>query len=415
MKIVRTFWLFVLLVAMTIPLTKSTFIVFTPEEKAQQITHTLEFDYVTWTLDAAAVKTGEAGISVSQRLTPAQQHQLVVRYFELVRELESVKYSVQVIYADPRVSHPEVEAKEELTRQEELQSALQRLDPDGGGYPAAAGGRTHWSEWGSPGWAKPFLRFCFTPLPHQNRLITSPRDKIVQDVNLSLMAELTLEETNKLEDQIEASTGESALVVGTGGIGVYPTMIMRTSDLRWVVNTIAHEWTHNYLSLRALGLNYETTPELRIMNETTASIAGNEIGEEVLKTYYPELAAGEENSVKLAAPIEDDAFNFQAEMHETRITVDEMLAQGKVSEAETYMELRRQLFVDHGYLIRKLNQAYFAFYGAYADSPVSAAGDDPVGEAVRQLRTDSSNLAAFIRAMGVMNSYADLQKAVGSE
>ncbi len=55
------------------------------------------------------------------------------------------------------------------------------------------------------------------------------------------------------------------------------------------------------------------------------------------------------------------------------------------------MELRRQVFVDHGYIIRKLNQAYFAFYGAYADSPVSAAGEDPVGEAVRELRAAKFN------------------------
>jgi len=401
------------MVAFTVPLTKSTFFVFTPEEKAQQITRTLEFDYVTWTLDAVAIKTGESGINVSQRLTPAQQHQLVLRYFELVRELESVKYSVQVIYSDPRVSHPEVEAKEELEQQEVLQTALQRLDPLVEDILQLQVANTV-VKMGIPrlGEAVPPVLYHTSATPKS--LITSPRDKIVQDVNLSLMAELTLEETNQLEDQIEASTGESALVVGTGGIGIYPTMIMRTSDLKWVVNTIAHEWTHNYLTLRLLGLNYETTPELRIMNETTASIAGNEIGEEVLKTYYPELASGEGKSVKLAAPIEDDAFNFQAEMHETRVTVDEMLAQGMIDEAEAYMELRRQMFVDQGYIIRKLNQAYFAFYGAYADSPVSASGDDPVGEAVRQLRADSPSLATFLRAMGAMNSYSDLQKTVGS-
>ena len=401
------------MVAFTVPLTKSTFFVFTPEEKAQQITRTLEFDYVTWTLDAVAIKTGESGINVSQRLTPAQQHQLVLRYFELVRELESVKYSVQVIYSDPRVSHPEVEAKEELEQQEVLQTALQRLDPLVEDILQLQVANTV-VKMGIPrlGEAVPPVLYHTSATPKS--LITSPRDKIVQDVNLSLMAELTLEETNQLEDQIEASTGESALVVGTGGIGIYPTMIMRTSDLKWVVNTIAHEWTHNYLTLRLLGLNYETTPELRIMNETTASIAGNEIGEEVLKAYYPELASGEGKSVKLAAPIEDDAFNFQAEMHETRVTVDEMLAQGMIDEAEAYMELRRQMFVDQGYIIRKLNQAYFAFYGAYADSPVSASGDDPVGEAVRQLRADSPSLATFLRAMGAMNSYSDLQKTVGS-
>jgi hypothetical protein len=133
----------------------------------------------------------------------------------------------------------------------------------------------------------------------------------------------------------------------------------------------------------------------------------------VLKTYYPELSANEGRSTKAAAPVEADAFNFQAEMHLTRVTVDDLLVQGKVDEAEQYMEQRRQVFVDHGYLIRKLNQAYFAFYGAYADSPVSAAGEDPVGEAVRELRANSSTLAVFLRKIAWMNSYADLQKAVG--
>ena len=55
---------------------------------------------------------------------------------------------------------------------------------------------------------------------------------------------------------------------------------------------------------------------------------------------------------------------------------------------------RRRVFWDQGYHIRKLNQAYFAFYGAYADSPGGgAAGADPVGAAVRALRAHSSSLA----------------------
>jgi hypothetical protein len=95
------------------------------------------------------------------------------------------------------------------------------------------------------------------------------------------------------------------------------------------------------------------------------------------------------------------------------VRVDHLLEEGRIDEAEEYMEQRRQVFVEHGYIIRKLNQAYFAFYGAYADSPVSAAGEDPVGEAVRQLRAQSSTLAEFLRAMGRMNSYEDLLNAVG--
>ena len=99
-------------------------------------------------------------------------------------------------------------------------------------------------------------------------------------------------------------------------------------------------------------------------------------------------------------------------MHETRVTADKLLAEGKVDQAEAYMEQRRQVFWDHGYLIRKLNQAYFAFYGAYADVPGGAAGEDPVGPAVRALRAKSKSLADFINTIAWMTSFDQLQKAI---
>ena len=87
-------------------------------------------------------------------------------------------------------------------------------------------------------------------------------------------------------------------------------------------------------------------------------------------------------------------------MHETRVRVDELLAQGKVEEAEEYMEARREFFWEHGYRhIRRLNQAYFAFYGAYADAPGGAAGADPVGEAVRAVWDQTQDPVEFLRKM----------------
>jgi hypothetical protein len=68
--------------------------------------------------------------------------------------------------------------------------------------------------------------------------------------------------------------------------------------------------------------------------------------------------------------------------------------------------------VQHGYLIRKLNQAYFAFYGAYADTPGGAAGEDPVGPAVRALRQQSASLADFLNRISWMTSFDQLQAAV---
>ncbi len=101
-------------------------------------------------------------------------------------------------------------------------------------------------------------------------------------------------------------------------------------------------------------------------------------------------------------------------MHETRVVTDALLAEGKIEEAEAYMEQRRIIFVKHGYLIRKINQAYFAFYGAYADSPGGAAGEDPVGPAVRALREQSNSLADFVNTISWMTSFEQLQEAVAS-
>jgi hypothetical protein len=396
---------------LAVVLTESAVVISTPKDQARQLTRKLEFDYIAWTLKAVDIKAAGAAIGVSQKLTPARQHQVVLRYFDLVKQLEDVQGQIQQVYSDPSVKNPREAAAEKLALQEELQDALTRLDPIVETILQQQVTETL-IKMGIPrlGEALPPVLFHTSATPRS--LIISPRARIEQEVSISLMADMTLEEMSRLEERAEDETGQSALVVGTGGIGVYPTMIMRTSSLDWVINTIAHEWTHNYLTLRVLGLNYETTPELRTMNETTASIAGNEIGEAVLRTYYPELVSNENQSGRKFAPTRDDAFNFNAEMHLTRIRVDGLLEEGRIEEAEQYMEQRRQVFVDHGYLIRKLNQAYFAFYGAYADSPVGAAGEDPVGEAVRELRAQSSSLAEFLREMGKMNSYDDLLKAV---
>ncbi len=153
------------------------------------------------------------------------------------------------------------------------------------------------------------------------------------------------------------------------------------------------------------------------MNETTASIVGGEISTVVLNRYYPGYAAipapGASGSKTLAATqLPQTIFDFRAEMHKTRVNVDNLLAEGKITEAEQYMEAQREVFVAHGYLIRRLNQAYFAFYGAYADIPGGAAGEDPVGPAVRQLREKAGSLAQFLREIAQMSSFAELQKAV---
>jgi hypothetical protein len=87
-------------------------------------------------------------------------------------------------------------------------------------------------------------------------------------------------------------------------------------------------------------------------------------------------------------------------------------AEAKVVEAEEYMEDRRQFINSQGYSIRKLNQAYFAFHGAYADQPGGAAGSDPTGPSVVALRAYSSNLHQFLERISSILTLEDLQQAV---
>jgi hypothetical protein len=190
-------------------------------------------------------------------------------------------------------------------------------------------------------------------------------------------------------------------------------MVADDSSLSYMLDTVVHEWTHNYLDIRPLGIHFSDSSAMRTMNETTATIVGDEIGQAVLQQYYSDLlkpttqpittydASYREN---LMPRTQSATFDFRLEMYNTRLKVDQLLAQGQVKEAEDYMEERRELFWRNGYQIRKLNQAYFAFNGAYAADTYSAAGKDPVGEAVRTLRAHSRSLTDFLHTISMMSS-----------
>jgi hypothetical protein len=249
-------------------------------------------------------------------------------------------------------------------------------------------------------------------------LVISPRNIIREDEDISLEPEMTTEQMATLENQVEKKADVSALVVPIGGVGIYPTMVDNSTDLSWLLEVISHEWTHNFLTLHPLGALYMATAELRTINETTANISGKEISLEVLKRFYPDLVPPNENQnssnpapAPAPTPENPNVFDFNREMHKTRVQVDALLADGKINEAENYMEQRRRLFWDNGYQIRKLNQAYFAFYGAYNDVPGGgAAGSDPVGPAVQLLRQQSKSLADFLNRIAWVTSFQDLQK-----
>jgi hypothetical protein len=395
-------------------------------DRVRFFTRNIEFDYPNWVWNATWIKLEQGALGLPYLFDRGTNKQIVFEYLHATEQLIQTELRIEQIFADPaiqdkestsaflRAQRDELSARQnalaplaEATLQSQVSEALAELDLTTAGQPL------------------PPVLYHISSAPLA--LIVSPRDHIQQIANISVLPALTLDEQIKLEDEVAKSLNVSTLTVPIGGVGVYPTMVTETTDLRWTLDTIAHEWTHNYLTVRPLGINYSTTPELRTMNETTASIAGNEIGNYVLQKYYPELIVSSASSPLSASRNQlsfnvhlppsnglDDPppFDFRAEMHETRVTADQLLTENKIQEAETYMEKRRQLFWENGYLLRKLNQAYFAFHGAYADVPGGAAGEDPVGPAVRALREQSDSLAYFINTIGRMTSFEQLQQAI---
>ena len=383
-------------------------------------TREIEFDYPNWVWDAAWTKLKQGAIGAPYLFDRGTNKQIVFEYLRITQYLQQTESVIEQIYANPDIHDKDSTSQFLRAQRDRLLERQELIAPFAEAtLQAQVGDALAALDLTSGGQTIPPILYHTSPTPLA--LIVAPRDRIIQITNISVLPTLTLDQQIELEEEVAGALDVSTLVVRIGGVGVYPTMVMETTDLRWILDTIAHEWTHNYLSLRPLGINYTTTPELRTMNETTASIAGNEVGRYVLEKHYPELLVSSPGGGTVSfdsGPAATDGlddpppFDFRAEMHETRVQADTLLAEGRIEEAEAYMEQRREVFWENGYLIRKLNQAYFAFHGAYADVPGGAAGEDPVGPAVRALREQSGSLADFINAIAWMTSFEELQQAI---
>ncbi len=372
------------------------------------------FDFLIWEGNALAAK-GEASLASGQSyLGENTRKDLVLEYLNLVGQVRHLESQVNAIYSDPDVDIPAEAARELLNEISQLRSKMDELQPVAESILQEQVAIVIAEEgFELLGRVIPPVQMHMTPLP--NILIVSPREEIRQIHNIPLENGLSVPTRELIESEVYETVDRSALVVPIGGLGFYPAMIVETGDVNYLVNTIAHEWAHHWLTLHPLGISYAASPALRTMNETVASIFGDEVGERVIQRFYPEFIPPPEEPQEESPssdPNEPPSFDFRPEMALTRNRVDELLAEGKVEEAEAYMEERRQFFWDNGYRIRKLNQAYFAFYGAYADTP-GEGGDDPIGPAILAVRDSSSSLRQFMDRMGSITSLEDLQKEAG--
>ena len=225
--------------------------------------------------------------------------------------------------------------------------------------------------------------------PPPTLLVISPRDKIDMTGAVFLDPEIEPFERDEIEKRVFDEVGYAAYVDDLAGLATFPNMVNDLYTTRTVIRTAAHEWLHSYWFFHSFGRNYFASTEMTTLNETAATLAGNEIGDIAFERMGGDLS---ENARRYEAADKSDP-NFTKFMRETRIEAERLLEEGKIEEAEEYMRKRQWELRLRGYYIRKLNQAYFAFRGRYGDSPASIS---PAGEQMRELRSYLSDIGEFI-------------------
>jgi len=232
-------------------------------------------------------------------------------------------------------------------------------------------------------------------------LVTSPRDRIKRLESILIDSDISLAERQTVEDAVYDTSGLSAIVLGTGGVATFPTVIPKDRDLLSTLDVAAHEWLHAYLIFKPLGRAYWNSGDLTTVNETVANLFGEEVGRLAYERITGETLPPPDPFIPETDP-DSNEFSFRNFMRETRLKVDEILADGNVHGAEAYMEQRRIELHGHNIFIRKINQAYFAFNGSYGDNPASVS---PIGEQVQELRTYVENVADLVKAIQGTTSY----------
>ncbi len=370
-----------------------------------------QFDFLTWEVNAIGAKAESVLANHDAFLDEASRKQVVLDYLSLIQQSQRLESQINQIYTDPTVIDPAAATAVLQTQLSHLRSQISILQPVAEAIVQDQVGQILVEEeFGVLGQAWPPVMMQMNPLP--SLLIVSPRDRIERIYGVSLIPGLTVAEMDALETAVFEQLNLSALVVPIGGLGTYPAMIMETGSINWLVEVTAHEWAHHWLTFFPVGWHY-SDPQVRIINETIASIFDQEIGSRVIDRYYPEFTPppappAAPPTAELTIP-EPPLFDYGMELAATRIHAEELLSMGDIEGAEAYMEAQRLLFLENGYGIRKLNQAFFAFYGAYAAVP-GATGSDPTGPMLRDIQAHTNSPREFMETVAPIATFADLEE-----
>ncbi len=368
-----------------------------------ELTHAYQFDFVDWETQAITNEIWRQLWATSPQTNTTELIQTFLKQEAQLEQRQAELHKIFVSQADPQ------RKSESLTQELAILRAEQaRLIPQVE-MALVAQVESVLRDEGFTIAGHVFPPVAFRLIEPPTLLIISPRNKIERQEWIGLQPDLSDSLRHDLETALDQRAHVSSYITDLGGLGSYPTMVIRNTDLIYLVNTVIHEWVHNYLLTfpTKIAWAYSTEPQLRTINETTASIVGQELGRRVITRYYPAWidrlppptpAANQKKSTP-AKPSE-----YALTMRRIRQEVDRLLAEGKIEQAESFMEVERQKLVKKGYGLRKLNQAYFAFHGSYA---LSAGSIDPTGDQIRHLWAISPSAKSFLDRVGWLNSYED--------
>jgi len=377
------------------------------DSRLSSIVKPYRFSIIDW--EMKVLLTGD-GPSVTQE--GEDELSQVREYFSLVERVDALKSEIEVLNTDGRQGDL-ASLKAELELLEEQQAAVAGVV---GGIIkkqiedtlAEQGILNPVDEYIKLETHFPPLNFKLEQPPYL--LVISPRNRIDSIREIPLRQDISLEEIEAIEAEVDR-LGVSSLVVELGGFaGTYPTFVANDASLQFVICTATEEWLHQYLVFKPLGFLYlldvtgiSRDYDIATINEAVAGMVSKEIGAIVYQKYFTQHENGNNQ-------IEEAGFDFNQEMREIRRTVDGYLAQGEIELAEGFMEQKRWYLASRGYYIRKLNQAYFAFHGTYADRPTSIS---PIGSELETLRGQSDSLKDFLDTVAAMTSRQDLIGSIG--
>lgn len=367
------------------------------------------FDLVNWEISALAQKARALVIQPATEIPAPRQESAVVDYLARAAQIGQIERELdrQLVAGGAPDAAEAIELQAQLMdlrgEQSEARPAVEQI------LQGQVKAVLEDAGFGVAGAPFPPVQFTFTEPP--KKLVVSPRARIETIYGQMLAPGMSLAAITGAEQGIDMYGDVSAYITDIGGLGAFPTMVVDQASLEWVLSTIAHEWTHNYLVFFPLGWSYFASGDMTTMNETVAEIVGNETGAVAMQQDYPDLYVPDDVvHLRRTDPIlAGNAFSFDRAMQETRLKVDELLAAGKVDEAEQYMEERRQTFAEHGYPLRVLNQAYFAFHGSYG---TTGASTSPIGPKLERLRELMPDLRTFLHTVRWFTSPADLDAAL---